>query len=28
MAEHGMGDEASIKQVLDEVDRDKVRIFF
>jgi len=28
MAEYGMGDEASIKQVLDEVDRDKVRIFF
>jgi len=28
MAEHGMGDEASIKQVLDEVDIDKVRIFF
>jgi len=23
MAEHGMGDEASIKQVLDEVDKDK-----
>lgn len=28
MAEYGMGDEASIKQVLDEVDKDKVRIFF
>jgi hypothetical protein len=27
MAEYGMGDEASIKQVLDEVDKDKVNIF-
>ncbi|GJN26750.1 hypothetical protein PR202_gb14708 [Eleusine coracana subsp. coracana] len=27
MAEYGMGDEASIKQVLDEVDKDKVDIF-
>jgi hypothetical protein len=27
MAEYGMGDEASIKQVLDEVDKDKVSIF-
>jgi calcium-dependent protein kinase len=25
MAEYGMGDEANIKQVLDEVDKDKVK---
>lgn len=27
MAQYGMGDEASIKEVLDEVDRDKVSTF-